>query len=93
MDISAGWQVAIFFAVLLLTVKPVGAFMAAVYQGERTFLSPLLAPVERLLYRLCRIDPGGGDGLEALRRRDAAVQRGLLRDPLRHAALPAACCP
>ena len=57
MDIFAGGQVAIFFAVLLLTVKPVGAFMAAVYQGERTFLSPLLAPVERLLYRLCRIDP------------------------------------
>jgi K+-transporting ATPase ATPase A chain len=57
MDISAGVQVAVFFAVLLLTVKPMGAFMAAVYQGDRTFLSPLLAPVERLLYRLCRIDP------------------------------------
>jgi len=58
MDLSAGWQVAIFFAVLLITVKPVGAFMAAVYQGERTVLSPVLAPVERLLYRVCRIDPG-----------------------------------
>ena len=58
MDISAGAQVAIFFAVLLLAIKPVGAFMAAVYTGERTFLSPLLAPVERLLYRVCRIDPG-----------------------------------
>jgi K+-transporting ATPase ATPase A chain len=57
MDSSSAWQVAIFFAVLLLSVKPVGAFMAAVYQGERTILSPLLLPIERLLYRLCRIDP------------------------------------
>ena len=58
MDFSAGGQVAVFFAILLLAVRPVGAHMAAVYQGERTALSPLLAPVERLLYRLCRIDPG-----------------------------------
>jgi len=38
--------------VLLLLVKPLGAFMARVYQGERTFLDPVLGPVERLLYRL-----------------------------------------
>ena len=58
MDLFAGGQVAIFLAVLLFTVKPLGAFMAGVYQGERTFLSPLLAPVERLFYQVCRIDPG-----------------------------------
>jgi K+-transporting ATPase ATPase A chain len=57
MDIMAGGQAAIFLAILLLCVKPVGTFMAAVYQGERTILSPALAPVERLLYRLCGIDP------------------------------------
>ena len=57
MDLFAGGQIAIFFAVLLLAVKPVGSLMAAVYQGERTVLSPLLAPVERLLYRLCQIEP------------------------------------
>jgi K+-transporting ATPase ATPase A chain len=57
-DLLAGVQVAIFFAVLLLAVKPVGSFMAAVYQGQRTVLSPALAPVERLLYGLCGIDPG-----------------------------------
>jgi K+-transporting ATPase ATPase A chain len=38
--------------VLLLLAKPLGAFMAHVYQGERTFLDPVLGPVERLLYRL-----------------------------------------
>ena len=36
---------------MLLLVKPLGAYMARVYQGERTFLDPLLRPVERLIYR------------------------------------------
>jgi K+-transporting ATPase ATPase A chain len=38
--------------VLLLLAKPLGAFMARVYQGERTWLDPVLGPIERLLYRL-----------------------------------------
>ena len=33
-----------------------GAFMARVFEGERTFLHPLLRPLERLVYRLCGID-------------------------------------
>jgi len=45
-----------FFVVLLALVKPLGAFMARVYQGERTFLSPVLAPCENLLYRLCGVN-------------------------------------
>ena len=32
-------------------VKPLGTFMAAVYEGRRTFLSPLIAPLERCIYR------------------------------------------
>ncbi|HXV98478.1 MAG TPA: potassium-transporting ATPase subunit KdpA, partial [Anaerolineae bacterium] len=48
-----GWsQIGLYMLVLLLLVKPLGAFMARVYQGERTFLDPVLGPVERLLYRL-----------------------------------------
>ena len=43
--------------VLLLAAKPLGTFMAHVYQGERTFLDPALRPVERLLYRLLRVHP------------------------------------
>ena len=50
-------QLALFLAVLLLLVQPLGGYMAAVFQGERTFLSPLLAPVERLIYRAAGVDP------------------------------------
>jgi K+-transporting ATPase ATPase A chain len=49
-------QAALVFALVCLLVKPVGAYMARVFEGERVFLSPLLAPVERGVYRLCRID-------------------------------------
>lgn len=45
-------QVVLLFVVLLLLVKPLGSFMARVYQGERTFLTPLVSPVENLLYRI-----------------------------------------
>ncbi|KAF0217133.1 MAG: K+-transporting ATPase ATPase A [Geobacteraceae bacterium] len=48
-------QIMLFFVVLLATVKPFGTFMAKVFQGERTFLSPLLAPCENLLYRVCGV--------------------------------------
>jgi K+-transporting ATPase ATPase A chain len=46
------WQVILFLAVLLILVKPLGAYMARVYQGERTLLQPVLRPVERLFYGL-----------------------------------------
>ena len=45
----------LFFVVLLALIKPLGAFMAKVYQGERTFLSPVLVPCENLLYRICGV--------------------------------------
>jgi K+-transporting ATPase ATPase A chain len=48
-------QPALYLLVLLLLVKPLGTFMAHVYQGERTFLSPVLQPVERFIYRLARV--------------------------------------
>ena len=37
--------------------KPLGAYMANVFRGERTFLSGTLAPIERAIYRACGIDP------------------------------------
>ncbi len=46
----------IFFVVLLALVKPLGTFMARVFQGERTFLSPVLVPCENLLYRICGVN-------------------------------------
>jgi potassium-transporting ATPase potassium-binding subunit len=53
-----GWiQIAIFCLAILVCVKPLGAYMARLFDGERTWLSPLLAPIERGIYRLCGIDP------------------------------------
>jgi K+-transporting ATPase ATPase A chain len=49
-------QTSIFFVVLLALIKPFGSFMAKVYQGERTVLSPLLVPCEKLLYAICGVD-------------------------------------
>ena len=45
-------QIALYIIVLILLAKPLGAFMANVYEGKRTFLDPVLRPVEHLIYRL-----------------------------------------
>jgi K+-transporting ATPase ATPase A chain len=48
-----GWlQIALFCVLVLALVKPLGWYMTRVFNGERTFLSPILAPVERGLYRI-----------------------------------------
>lgn len=52
MTINGFLQILGYLLVLLLLVKPLGSYMARVYQGERTWLDPVLQPVERLLYRL-----------------------------------------
>jgi K+-transporting ATPase ATPase A chain len=53
-----GWgQIALFSLVLLALTKPLGVYMARVFEGERTWLDPVLGPVERLLYRLFGVDP------------------------------------
>ena len=53
---SAIIQYALYFAVLIACAIPLGRFMARVMDGERTFLTPVLAPVERGIYRLLHID-------------------------------------
>lgn len=56
---SFGWlQLLLYFVLLIALVRPLGAYMARVYQGERTFLEPVLRPVERLVYRLAGVRPG-----------------------------------
>ena len=45
-------QIVAYFIVVLALTKPLGAHMAKVFEGERTFLHPLLHPLERLIYRL-----------------------------------------
>jgi K+-transporting ATPase ATPase A chain len=55
---AIGWlQALVLFALVLVCVKPLGLFMARVFEGDRTFLTPVLGPLERAIYRLCRIDP------------------------------------
>ncbi len=52
-----GWiQIALYFAVLTALVAPLGRFMARVFEGEWTFLTPVFRPVERGLFRLAGID-------------------------------------
>jgi potassium-transporting ATPase potassium-binding subunit len=50
-------QYAFFLVVVAVLVKPLGGYMAHVFQGQATFLDRVLLPVERLIYRLTGIDP------------------------------------
>ena len=55
---AVGWlQIALIFVLVLICVKPLGLFMARLFSDERTFLAPVLAPVERGFYRLAGINP------------------------------------
>jgi K+-transporting ATPase ATPase A chain len=66
---AQGWlQIAVFLAVLLALVKPVGIYMARVFSGQRVFLSPVLGPIERLAYRALRVRPGEGQDWKAYAR-------------------------
>ena len=52
-----GWfQIFLFLAIILAITKPLGVFMAKVFSRERTFLDPVLRPIERLLYRVTGVD-------------------------------------
>ena len=45
-------QIAVYFLVIVAVAKPMGVFMTRVFAGERTFLHPVLRPLERLCYKL-----------------------------------------
>jgi potassium-transporting ATPase potassium-binding subunit len=52
-----GWFQILFFLVLIfLVTKPMGVFMARVFSRERTFMDPVLRPIEKLLYRVTGVD-------------------------------------
>jgi len=53
-----GWlQIALFFGLILLLAKPMGIYLANVFERRKTFLDPVLVPCERLLYKLTRVQP------------------------------------
>jgi K+-transporting ATPase ATPase A chain len=52
-----GWlQILVFLAAVFAVTPPIGAFMSRVFSGQRTWLDPILRPVERLIYRLTGVD-------------------------------------
>jgi K+-transporting ATPase ATPase A chain len=55
MTVYSWIQLALYLVVLLLLAKPLGTFMARVYQGQHTFLDPVMGPVERLIYRVAGV--------------------------------------
>ena len=56
-----GWlQIALFLAVLVAITPLLGGYMARVFTGERVFLTPVVAPFERLFYRALMVDPHRG---------------------------------
>src|SRR5215472_1125383 len=52
-----GWiQIALFSLIVIAVTRPLGGYMTRVFAGERTFLSPILRPVERAVYWCCGVD-------------------------------------
>src|SRR3954462_11364100 len=61
-----GWaQIALVLACVLAATVPLGGFIARVAAGERTFLHPVLGPVERACCAVSGIDPARGQGWQA----------------------------
>ncbi len=56
MTVNGWFQIIFFLALILAVTKPLGVFMARVFNRERTFLDPVVRPVEKLLYRLTGVD-------------------------------------
>jgi K+-transporting ATPase ATPase A chain len=48
-------QILVFFGIILALTKPVGVFMSRLYAGERTFLHPVLRPLEVMIYKICGV--------------------------------------
>src|SRR6516225_9731316 len=55
--LSSVLQVLIFLGIVLLVTKPLGLYMYKIFNGERTWLSPVLVPVERFIYRISGVNP------------------------------------
>jgi K+-transporting ATPase ATPase A chain len=51
-------QVGLFSVLVTIISVPLGLYMARVFAGERTFLDPVMGPIERLIYRVCGVHPG-----------------------------------
>ncbi|WLS06070.1 potassium-transporting ATPase subunit KdpA [Shinella oryzae] len=60
---TVGWlQISLLFLAVLFVIKPLGLYMARVFRGERTVLSPVLGPIEGGFYRMSGVDPNKEQG-------------------------------
>ncbi len=57
MNIFSWLQLIIYLVVLIALAKPLGLYMTRVYEGEHTFLAPVLRPVEKIIYRISGVHP------------------------------------
>lgn len=58
MNFEAWLQLGLFVSILAATARPLGVYLGKVFSGESTFMSPVLTRVERVIYRLARVDEG-----------------------------------
>jgi K+-transporting ATPase ATPase A chain len=56
MSLNGWFQILLFLLIVFLVTKPLGIFMARVFNREKTFMDPVLRPIEQLLYRLTGVD-------------------------------------
>ena len=78
-----GWiQILLYCAIVVALVMPLGGYMTRVFNGERTFLSPVLRPVEAALYWLGGVDEKREQHWLDLHGRHAAVPRRRISHPL-----------
>src|SRR6185369_5083214 len=66
MSFASVVQIGLYFVVLLSLVKPLGAYMARVYEGRKTGLEPVFGRLERLLYRICGVRSDGSAGWQEM---------------------------
>ena len=57
MSVQALAQYGAFILIIVVLWRPFGGYMARVFEGQRTWLDPLLCPVARAMYRVTRVDP------------------------------------
>jgi K+-transporting ATPase ATPase A chain len=62
MDVGGWLQIGLLVAIVVALTAPLGGYMSRVFSGERTFLHPIVGPIERLIYRLAGVDPDREQG-------------------------------
>ena len=86
-----GWMQIVLYCAIIVAITPVlGAYMTRVFNGERTFLSPILRPVELALYRTAGVDEKREQQLAHLHSRHVAVSYRRISYPLCVDAFPGA---